>query len=89
MERTQRISDNEKVRWLVITDANKKILQTKTNSRPDDKSKPNELAVSIVEIAKKARSAVRELDATVSPFLNMFNRTTLRFCASDLPTANS
>ena len=48
-------------------DANKKMLSSKVNGKPEDKAaaKPNELASSIVEIAKKARAAVRELDPTV------------------------
>ena len=75
----QRIQDNERVNWIAISDANKKCIQTKRKVRTDQVNAsqaniPNDKGSSdtppilgfIVELACKARSAIRELDPIVN-----------------------
>eukprot|EP00826_Nyctotherus_ovalis_P003609 TRINITY_DN10740_c0_g1_i11.p1 TRINITY_DN10740_c0_g1~~TRINITY_DN10740_c0_g1_i11.p1 ORF type:complete len:134 (+),score=50.02 TRINITY_DN10740_c0_g1_i11:73-474(+) len=72
-ERMQRIQDNEKVRWIAINDANKKNTKFLWNTRMEQsnisqtnvaKTPSGQAAIlgPIVELACKARSAIRELD---------------------------
>lgn len=52
----------------MIADSNKKLLQTDFNSKVEgsrDKIMPKDLPGYLVEITKKARSTVRDLDPTV------------------------
>ncbi len=62
------------MKWLVIADATEKILQTEVNQKiippgekgkGEEKAQPNMMAKHILNIAKKARSTVKDLDPTV------------------------
>ena len=74
-DRTKRIAEHESVKWLVIADSSEKILQTEVNTKTlqpgekgkgEEKAQPNAMAKHILNIAKKARSTVKDLDPTVS-----------------------
>ena len=62
------------MKWLVIADATEKILQTEINQKslqPGEKAKAEEktqynlMAKHILNITKKARSTIKDLDPTV------------------------
>lgn len=87
-ERTKRIAEHDTVKWLVIADSTEKILKTEVNAKNqppsekgkgDEKLQPNMMAKHILNIAKKARGTVKELDPSVKFLRNKEKQNDLTF----------
>lgn len=62
-ERILRIKQHKGVQGLLIVDENGKVLRTTMNTTGDkDQPNPRQIAQKITDLAKKARSVVRDID---------------------------